>query len=282
MYKCPGDDLHILYIDGEMTEAFRGKYEKHILECPKCRARLAQYNALERALSEDAERFNVNFSKEDLDKSFEHLRLKGSYARVTFGTRREGGSGKKLSIAGFAAGVAAALAVVFALPGGRAGGNEELPPSPAQEESSFTPIARTRIMSPANQVTLDGTLDEGALNALLAPDAPPEEMPGGIPWHIHPGVDGEGNLFIMAPQYTSRAAAQEEAANNFRSALTSYDLFAVPYEAEGTSPEAAGGAAFGTGQGPDAGFTIQFFLQAEPYGAPSLEAAEVAGESSAQ
>ena len=41
MYTCPEKDIHSVYIDNELPEAYIAEYEAHVKNCPKCAAELA-------------------------------------------------------------------------------------------------------------------------------------------------------------------------------------------------------------------------------------------------
>lgn len=234
MYTCPSDDLHILYADGEMPEKYVKDYEAHIKSCQKCSAKLKRIEDLNRMLREDTVALNnsIHFTQEDLDSSFERLRLKLSFKSVTEDDKGRQGSvfNFKGGIVSFAAGIAAALAVVLVVPGGK---------TESSQGGSFTPVARTEIMSTANQVKLDGALDARAVNAMLAPDAA-ENGEHTVTAATH-GSSG-ASVFTAGLQSNSAAA-------NLRGALISYDVFAMPNESS-------------LRQAPDAGFTFQITFHA--------------------
>lgn len=277
MYTCPSDDLHILYADGEMPAGFIPEYETHIRSCQKCAAKLKRIQSLNSALREDAAAFNnsIHFSQDDLDRSFEKLRLKLSFKEVTeppekssvFNFNLKGGLGY------FAAGIAAALAIVFVVPGGEVG-EDAAAVRDSVQEVPFTPVARTGIMSTANQVKLDGTLDASALNAILAPDAADSgaDTPETSPMYIYSVTAGDsadsadGSLFIMSPQYASSART----ASDLKGVLTSYDVFAILADSQSeASIAASSGGNASSGQSTGEAFSFQIFLPMTTYEAES-------------
>lgn len=42
MYTCPTDDIHSIYLDGELPDIYRKEYEAHIKTCSECEKKIAK------------------------------------------------------------------------------------------------------------------------------------------------------------------------------------------------------------------------------------------------
>ena len=80
MSTCPSNDIHSVYLDGELEAKFLEKYESHVNSCELCSAKLEKLKALRSALAYfDEEDSNSSIS---LSESFERLQIKRNYNRV--------------------------------------------------------------------------------------------------------------------------------------------------------------------------------------------------------
>lgn len=109
MSFCPTNDIHSLYIDGEMPAHYIAEYEAHIKNCEKCREKLNRLNGVHNILKADSEQ--ISLSEEKLDESYKRLMVKMNYSKNTRASREKFSSNFRYVIPVAAA--AAILAVVL-------------------------------------------------------------------------------------------------------------------------------------------------------------------------
>ena len=166
MSFCPSKDIHSVYLDNELPEIYKAEYESHIASCPKCKAELERLRGLRAVLASDSD--SLNPPADFLDKSYERLMIKMSYAKNT-GIKAE----RKINfrtITYAVSGVAAAaiLAVVLPL---RAGGlkTENVASTAAIASlnqaavTSFTPTANNVSFNSGNDMVISGNINESVL-----------------------------------------------------------------------------------------------------------------------
>ena len=169
MSFCPSKDIHSVYLDNELPEIYKAEYESHIASCPKCKAELERLRGLRAVLASDSD--SLNPPSDFLDKSYERLMIKMSYAKNT-GIKAE----RKINfrtITYAASGIAAAaiLAVVLPL---RAGGNIQRGAGGAVQyaslgqsgvTTSFTPAANNVSFNSGNEMVISGNINESAFSS---------------------------------------------------------------------------------------------------------------------
>lgn len=207
MYTCPETDIHSVYLDGELPHNYIAAYESHVKACPECSARLEKFRALKNAFQADKNAFH--FSQNDLDESFERLQIRLSYNRVTQQQKRTFAFPKISSIKYFAAGIAAAAAVAFILPGSSR--NSAL----QNQLASFQPVARTAISSVANQVKAEGNIDVSVLNEMLASESNEQQF-----YALPVSAEGTVTLVPMMIAGSPRYKKMHQ-----KPPLASYDVF---------------------------------------------------------
>lgn len=79
MSFCPNNDLHSVYVDGELPEQFRAEYEAHVKSCPACQAELNKISALHKVFAADVKA--VTPDAHYIDDSFARLQIKMSYSK---------------------------------------------------------------------------------------------------------------------------------------------------------------------------------------------------------
>ena len=143
MSTCPDYDIHSIYLDGELPQAYLAKYEEHVASCADCQAKLEKLRKLHRVFAQDAA--SIEFSKERMDASWEKLESKLNFTR-TIDTRpaKNFTTTKKLSY--FVAGIAAAAVFGIVLPFGR---------GKQVQVQDFQPVARTSLATPTQTVSMD-------------------------------------------------------------------------------------------------------------------------------
>ena len=79
MYSCPTDDIHSVYLDGELPLSYVSEYEEHLKICEKCSAKLAKFKTMKELFKEDAK--SVLPDQQFLDESYKRLLTKMSYSK---------------------------------------------------------------------------------------------------------------------------------------------------------------------------------------------------------
>lgn len=156
MSTCPEKDLHSIYIDGEMPESFAREYEKHLVQCEKCRKEYEKLVHLSKVLKDDLCDFTVNDSY--LDESFARLQTKLKYSKNTNFQNKKTLRLQTKWIVPFAA--AAVFALILTPQGFK---------SKVNKIQDLKAIARSEI-KPVNQnkIVVDGNLDQTMLQDALA------------------------------------------------------------------------------------------------------------------
>ena len=60
MSFCPSDDIHSVYLDGELPENFKLEYESHLQSCPECQKKLEQLKKVHQFFEMDSNALNVD------------------------------------------------------------------------------------------------------------------------------------------------------------------------------------------------------------------------------
>lgn len=178
MSTCPDRSIHSVYLDGELPQTYLSKYESHITSCPECQKILKSFENLKKSIQKESD--SVNFTKEDLDSSFNRLQVKLSYHKIT-GQKKN--LSKFQSLKYLATGIAAAAVVSFMLPLPQA---KNSPVQSVAKEEKFQPITRNVLKSPANNtVYSDGTFNTVELTSVFG-EKPAEdyanEATGTVPY----------------------------------------------------------------------------------------------------
>lgn len=82
MSTCPENDIHSIYLDGELPEVYKAEYEAHLNNCIKCRTKLEQMKKIHEAFQYDSA--SITLDKEFMDESFERLQSRMRYSKVVF------------------------------------------------------------------------------------------------------------------------------------------------------------------------------------------------------
>lgn len=81
MSTCPEQDMHSVYLDGELPQKYALDYESHLTGCQDCRDRYLKLQRLSSLLKEDATASQL--SSDELEDSFSKLQTKLRYCRNT-------------------------------------------------------------------------------------------------------------------------------------------------------------------------------------------------------
>ena len=106
MSFCPTKDIHSVYLDNELPEAYKKEYEAHIESCEKCRKELEALKALHATFKADSD--SITPDEHFMDESYNRLLLKMSYSKNTAKS-----SGRRFVRPAFYLPVAAAAAAAF-------------------------------------------------------------------------------------------------------------------------------------------------------------------------
>lgn len=229
MFTCPENDIHSVYLDGELPPVYMAEYESHLAGCEKCRAKLDSLRGLHEKLSADSA--SITLDSTALEESFRRLITKKSYRKNTLRADAVLTPGKiKSSLKYVVTGAAAAAVMALILPARRTG-------APAQDTTAFQPVARTNMVMPQSMPVGAGT-ESVSLASYLADQRPyygrgPEFANSSVTMvnssvpQMGAGMPG----FPPQPQmYSPQAYAQSVAR---RSSLARYNVFGpVPQEAE--------------------------------------------------
>jgi len=109
MFHCPENDIHSIYLDGELPQNFVKDYEAHLASCPKCAAKLEKLKAVHEAFKADAR--SIEVSDDFKAASFERLQ---SRMRFSKSVKASEPSKNIVRLTSFVP-LAAAAAAVFAL-----------------------------------------------------------------------------------------------------------------------------------------------------------------------
>ena len=77
MSTCPEQDMHSVYLDGELPQKYALDYESHLTSCQRCRDDFLKLQALSTSLKEDAR--SIELSAQDMEDSFARLQTKLHY-----------------------------------------------------------------------------------------------------------------------------------------------------------------------------------------------------------
>lgn len=147
MSTCPSNDIHSVYLDGELPPEFKAKYEEHLASCKKCQKIMESLKRSHDFLQNDAN----DVPPLPMSESFERLQSRMRYARIAKTVYIFPKCNLK-----YAAGIAAIALFAFVFPA-------RLTRTP-QTISSFSPLARN-LYPPLEKTTavLNGTIDENVI-----------------------------------------------------------------------------------------------------------------------
>ena len=109
MFHCPENDIHSIYLDGELPQNFVKDYEAHLASCDKCRAKLEKLKKIHAAFAADSKSLDVDQAVKA--QSFERLQSRMRFSKVVKASEPN----KNIVRLGQFVPLAAAAAAVFAL-----------------------------------------------------------------------------------------------------------------------------------------------------------------------
>lgn len=154
MFTCPEKDIHSIYLDGELPEEYKVKYESHVKTCQKCQAELSKLKMVHEILKKDSISLNDDWDDSRLESSYEKLQNRLAFRKVVSFAQEEK---PKFNILKFTV-PAAAAAAVFALiiplrlqnNNNAAPAAEEITPLVAKTSVSEQPLAEKEILVSGN------------------------------------------------------------------------------------------------------------------------------------
>lgn len=156
MSFCPSKDIHSVYLDNELPQAYIKKYEEHVASCKKCSAELEHMRKLRELLRSDVAA--VTPDDHYLDESFERLQIRMNYAKNTRNVYRGNfTSSFKYIVPAMAA--AAVFAVI--LPMGLNSNATNAPAAVAQAEPAVSTPAVAALSSQSSMNSNSGNVISG-------------------------------------------------------------------------------------------------------------------------
>jgi len=215
MSTCPEKDIHSVYLDGELPEAYVKEYEAHLESCPECKKQLENLKVLRVIF--DYDKKSMELSQKDMDDSFERLNARLSFSKHTKTNVLEF---KPKAWISAAIGAVAALAIVFipARLGSKGSGTI------ANLAAAFTPVANVDIVSPASTLVhqVDGEISSSSIANLLSGD---ETFVGNNDVLLNTFNSNIGTVSYPSSQSSVYNQACGTGTKDTTRKLASYDLF---------------------------------------------------------
>ena len=223
MFTCPNKDLHSVYLDGELSAEYKGKYEEHLKSCPKCQAALKKLEAARDLLKADSK--TITMSERDMASSFERLQSRLSYKKVL---KMPVSDGAKNVLKDVLVGASAAAVIAAVVPAKTKTVIQQV------AQSDFKPVARMTSLDLPAEVQVEGAVTPASVVGFLA-----DENTRALSRAQHTGaktvmpfdsslLNNSPEVNVAAPVLATTVAASQAAT---APALTSYDVF-LPVEAE--------------------------------------------------
>lgn len=81
MSICPENDIHSIYLDGELNSPYKEQYLEHLQTCSSCSEKLQKLKNLQNILQDDSK--SISLSEEKLEESYEKLSTLLKFRNVT-------------------------------------------------------------------------------------------------------------------------------------------------------------------------------------------------------
>lgn len=81
MSICPENDIHSVYLDGELNSPYKEQYLEHLQNCASCTEKLSKLKSVQGILREDSK--NISLSDEQLAESYQKLSTLLKFRNVT-------------------------------------------------------------------------------------------------------------------------------------------------------------------------------------------------------
>ncbi len=213
MFTCPNKDLHSVYLDGELSEEYKAKYEEHVNGCPKCQAALKKLRAARDLLKADSD--SISMSERDMESSFARLQSRLSYKKVL---KMPVSDGAKNVLKDVLVGASAAAVIAAVMP---------TKTKTVIQTTDFKPVARMTSLDMPADLQVEGSVTPASVVSFLADDN--RVQPASVSF-ASPAVAISPEVDVAAPALARpvSAVSSQSAASL---ALTSYDVF-LPVESE--------------------------------------------------
>lgn len=157
MFHCPENDIHSIYLDGELPKNFVKDYEAHLASCDKCRAKLEKLKAMHAAFVADSKAIDIDESFKA--QSFERLQSRMRFSKVVKASEPNKNIVRIANYVPLAA--AAALMFALVLP-------VRMKAAPARQNLDESVLAVSAVKPNKaiadNDIIVDGSLSNVALN----------------------------------------------------------------------------------------------------------------------
>ncbi len=120
MFHCPENDIHSIYLDGELPQNFVKDYEEHLASCAKCRAKLEKLKAVHAVFAADSKSLDVDAVFRA--QSFDRLQSRMRFSRVVKASEPNKNIVRMKTFVPLAAAAAAVFALIVPLRMNAAGG----------------------------------------------------------------------------------------------------------------------------------------------------------------
>ncbi|MBQ9538205.1 MAG: zf-HC2 domain-containing protein [Treponema sp.] len=216
MFTCPNKDLHSVYLDGELAEEYKAKYEEHIKTCPKCQAELKKLEVARELLKADSD--SISMSKRDMESSFARLQSRMSYKRVLKPLSL--GDGAKNVLKDVLVGSAAAAVIAAVIPA----------KTKTVVQPEFKPVARMSSLNMPTDLQLEGAASPASVVGFLSNENSHEAQAVSAVPFASPVLVSSPEVDVSAPTLANTAPVSSVQSL----ALTSYDVF-LPVESEASN-----------------------------------------------
>ena len=146
MYTCPTDDIHSIYLDGELPDIYLKEYEAHVKNCSECAKKLQKLQKLRSLFKSDSEMLTLD--KIAMDESFKRLNTKLHYSKNTTYVYKV----SKNAVFGSIAAAAAAIFIIASPFRENVNRNSTVP---AQEVAA---LVRPQVSIPEQNVVINGNI----------------------------------------------------------------------------------------------------------------------------
>ena len=222
MFTCPNKDLHSVYLDGELSAEYKGKYEEHLKSCPKCQAALKKLEAARDLLKADSK--TITMSERDMASSFERLQSRLSYKKVL---KMPVSDGAKSVLKDVLVGASAAAVIAAVVPAKTKTVIQQV------SQSDFKPVARMTSLDMPAEVQVEGAVTPASVVGFLADENTRALSRAQYTGEAIPAMPFDSSVLANSPEVdvAGPVLAKTVTIPQAAPALTSYDVF-LPVEAE--------------------------------------------------
>lgn len=156
MSICPENDIHSVYLDGELNSPYKEQYLEHLQNCSSCTEKLNKLKAVHEVLREDSK--SITLSEEKLDESYQKLSTLLKFHDVT----KKSTNSPLVFLNKALPAIAAALIIAIILPIRLNSGK-----TPTQQVSLVADNSNTPKLFTERGVIIDDSIAKGATRPLL-------------------------------------------------------------------------------------------------------------------